>query len=84
VECGSFASLPVGFVGEGVHTAGVDPAVVEVEEGADGDGEVYGFIVPPRGVEGLHVSGGDARRIVIDLGDEPKEGFVSVVERGRF
>jgi hypothetical protein len=84
VDGGPFASLAVGRIGEGMHAGGVDPAVIEVEEGADGDGEIDGFIVPPRGVEGLHVFGGDARRILIDLGDEAEEGFVLVVERGRF
>src|SRR6267378_72751 len=48
----------VRFLRHGVDARRVDPAVVKVEQRADGDGVVDGFIRPTRGVERLHVLGG--------------------------
>ena len=39
VNGGSFTAFAVGFFGHGMDSGGVDPAVIEVEQGADGYGE---------------------------------------------
>jgi hypothetical protein len=71
----------MGLVAEGGDSSGVDPAVVEVEEGADGDGVVDRFVRPARGVQGLHVVGGDLGRFAIDAVNEAKERLFVLGER---
>lgn len=82
VEGRTLSSHAVGLVGESVHSAGVDPAVVEVEQRAHRDGEIDGIVVPSGGVERLHIFGIDTRRIVIDFVDETEQGFVFFIELG--
>ena len=74
----------MGFFRERVHSAGVDPAVVEIEQGTRCDGEVDGFIVPANGVERLYVFRRDSRRIVVDFVHETKQGFVFFIEARGF
>jgi hypothetical protein len=78
--CTPFASSAVRFLGKWVDPGGIDPAVVEVEEGADGDGVPDLFVVPTLLVERDHVGGTNVGRIVIDLVDEAEHGFLAVVE----
>lgn len=47
------------FIRERMHAAGINPAIVEVEQRADRDGIVNSFVVPSHGIERLHVFGGD-------------------------
>lgn len=77
---GALAAGAVGFVGEGLDAGRIDPAVVEVEQGADGDGVVDLLVGPAGGVEGDHVVGGDGRGVRVDLVDEAEEGFFGVGE----
>ena len=72
------AAGAMGFVGEGMDAGGIDPAVIEIEEGADGDGVVDLFVGPADGVEGEHVVGGDGRGGGVDLVEEAEEGFLGV------
>jgi len=81
VEGASFSALAMGLIGERVNSACVDPAVVEVEQGADGDGEVDPFVGPAGGVEELHIFRRDAGRVAVDLVDEAEQRFVFVVKR---
>jgi len=81
---GTFSADTVCLVGERVDPAGIDPAIVEVEQGANGDGEINGVILPAHGVERLDVSRLDAGRVVVHFGDEAEEGFVLCVEFGVF
>ena len=78
------AAGAMGFVGEGVDAGGIDPAVIEVEEGADGDGVVDLFVGPAGGVEGSDVGGGDGGGGGIDLVEEAEEGFLGFGEGGGF
>ena len=48
---GAFPALPMRFVGQRVHAAGVDPSIVEIEKRTDGYGEIDGFVVPARGAQ---------------------------------
>jgi hypothetical protein len=72
---GSFAAFAVGFVGQGVDAGCVDPAVVEIEQRADGDGVVDGIVGPADRVERLHVSGADVGGIAVHLRHETEQGF---------
>jgi hypothetical protein len=74
-------SHSVRFVGERVHAACVNPAIVEVEQRTDGDGEVDCFVVPSNLVKRLHIFRRNLRRIVIHLIDKPEQRFVFFVER---
>ena len=67
-----------------VYSRGIDPAIVEIEERADGDGEVDGFVGPADLTERGHIVGCDARGIVVDLVDEAEQGLVLLVERRGF
>ncbi len=84
VDGGSFAAFAVGFLGHGVDAGGVDPTVIEIEEGADGDGVVYGVVGPTYFVKGLHVVGAHGGGIVVDLPDEAQQGFLFLGESGGF
>jgi len=72
------------FLGKRVHAAGIDPAVVEIEERADRNSEVDRLVGPSQVAERNHVGGGNARRIVIHLVDEAEERLVLFVERRSF
>jgi hypothetical protein len=74
----------MGLFGEWVHTGGIDPTVIEIEKGADSEGEVNGVVVPALVMERDHIGGADTGRIAIDFGDEAEKGFVAAVERRGF
>ena len=84
MERGALAADAVGFIGESVHAAGVDPAIVEIEHGADGDGEIDSVVLPTHCVERQHIFGRDARRVAIHFIDEAEEGFMLLVKPGGF
>ncbi len=84
MEGGALAAGAVGFVREGVDAGGVDPAVIEVEEGTDGDGVVDLLVGPAGGVEGYHVGGGDGMGGGVDLVEEAEEGFLGGGKGGGF
>lgn len=64
-----------------MHTCGIDPAVVEIEQGADGDGVVDLLVRPSGLIKRLHVFGGDVWRIVIHFVDEAQESLLGVCKR---
>src|SRR5437764_10348039 len=55
MNCGSLCSLAMGFIAHGMNAAGVNPAVVKIEEGADGDRVVDGLIGVPGGMQQLNI-----------------------------
>ena len=61
VDCRPLAALPVGLLRQGVDAGGIDPAVIEVEERADRDGEVDRFVGPSARANGHEVGRRDAR-----------------------
>jgi len=81
---GPLSAHAVGFIGKRVHAAGVDPAIVEVEHGANRYRQVDGVVLPANGVQRLHIFGGDAGRIMVHLVDETEQGFVFFVQLGGF
>jgi hypothetical protein len=81
---GSLSANPMSFVRERMDAAGIDPAIVKIEQSAHSDGEVYGLVVPTQGAQGNHVVRGNSRGIVIHLVDKAKQCFVLLIERGGF
>lgn len=67
-----------------MDAGGINPAVVEVEEGADGDGVVDLLVGPAGLVQGGHVFGGDVGGIVIHFVEEAKEDFLGGRQGGGF
>jgi hypothetical protein len=68
----SLSSLIVGFFRERMNAARVDPAIVKIEQRADGDGEIDRLVIPSQCAERLHIFGGDSRRIMVYFIDKSK------------
>ena len=62
---------------------GVDPAVIEIEQRADGDRVIDRLVVPASRPQGLHVFRAYPRRIGVDLLHEAEQRLVAIVERAR-
>jgi hypothetical protein len=73
---GSLGSCFVRFIAHGVDAACIDPAIVEIEQGADGDRIVDCFVGESGGVECFDIGGLDGNGITIHFSDEPKESFL--------
>src|SRR4051812_44767851 len=69
----AFAAVAVSFGRHGVDAAAVDPAIVEIEKGAYGNGVVDGFVVPAGTVEDLYIGIDDVPGLGIHLLDEAEE-----------
>ena len=67
-----------------MDAGGIDPAVVKIEQGADGDGVIDGLVVPAGGVKRLHVAGRNLRRVAVHLVDEAQKHFFFFTEAGDF
>lgn len=80
----SLGELQVSRITHGVDSSGVDPAIIEVKERANRDGEVNGLVSPPHFAQGRHVFRGDARRVVIHFADKAQEGLVFFRKRRGF
>lgn len=76
----SLSTRAVGFFGQRVNAAGIDPAIVEVEKRANGDGEVNCFVIPPGGAQRCHILGRDLLRFLVHLMDESEQGFVLFIQ----
>ena len=72
------------FLTHGMDSAGIDPAIVEIEESADGDGIVNGLVAVADGMQGIDIRGLDGDRFTIDLADEAEESFLRVRQTGCF
>ena len=69
---GSLATLPVRFIRKRVHSASVDPAIVEIEQRTYRDGKIDRIVFPSGLVEQLHIISRNLRRIVIHFIDKTK------------
>jgi hypothetical protein len=81
VDGGALRGSTVRFVGHLVHARRVNPAIVEIEQRADRDGEVERVIRPAGGAGDVEIAFGDRRRLVIHLVDESEQRLVLFVER---
>ena len=75
-------TLAMCLLGHRMHAGCIDPPVVEIEERADGDRKIDGFVRPTRCAQRVELGRLDARRVVVHLVDESEERLVPVVERG--
>ena len=71
-------ALTVRLIGKRVYSTRIDPAIVEVEQCAHGDGIVNSFVIPAHRVQGLHVLGGNLGRVVIHFVDKAKERLLGL------
>jgi len=67
-----------------MNPAGIDPSVIEIEQGANCDGEVNGFVVPSGFIQGRHVFRRDSVGVMVYLVDKAKQPLVFLVKGGRF
>ncbi len=68
----------MGFLGHFAHSGGIDPAVVKIEQAADVDGIVDGFIGPAGVVHPGNVRGPDGDRVAVYFLDKPEQGLFRV------
>ena len=78
----SLGPLSVGLVGQCVNPGRINPPVIEVEQGAHGDGEIERFVRPTGCTRSVDIGSGDRRRRMVHLVDETKQRLVSIVETG--
>jgi len=67
-----------------MDAAGVDPLVIEIEQSADGDRIVDGFVRESRFVEDRDVRRLNGNGIVVHLSHKPKQNFLRLGERRGF
>lgn len=72
----SFRSLPMGFVAHRMYSAGVNPPIIEIKQGAHSERVIDCFICIPHLVKCLNIRRCNRRRIEIYLSDEAKESFL--------
>ena len=60
-----------------LHAGGVDPAVEEVEQAADHNGIVNGFVGPAGQVQTLDIGDLDGRAVAVDFLDVGQQRFFS-------
>ncbi len=72
------------FFAERVHTGGVDPAVIEIEERTNRNGVIDGRIRPAGFVQRGDIRRSDVYRIAIHLIDEAQQDFLARRQRRRF
>jgi hypothetical protein len=74
----------MGRVAHRVNTAGVDPAVIEIEQGTNGNGVVNRLVAEAGVMENRDVGGLDGRGLFIDLSHKTEERFLGIRERAGF
>lgn len=73
-------SRPVRIVAHGMYPAGINPAVIEIEEGAHGYGVIDGFVGKALLVKSCDICWADVDRVEIYLADESKERLIGSAE----
>jgi hypothetical protein len=84
MNCGSFGTCVMGGVAHCVDATGIDPAIVEIEQGADRNGIVDGLVREAGLVENRHILRLNIDGIFIYFSNKPEEGFVGFGERAGF
>lgn len=80
----SFRARAVGSVAHRMDTTGVDPTVIEVEQGTDGNGVVDGFIGETGFVKNNDIFGLNIDRIFIYLFHKTEQSLVGIGEGAGF
>ena len=76
----SFCSRAMRLVTHRMHAAGVNPTIIEVEQGTHGDGVVDGFIGEAYCVKGRDIRRADGHGVFIHLADEAEKGLVRIAK----
>lgn len=63
----AFPSRSMRFIRHRMHASGIDPSVVEIEEGADGDAKEEFLVGPVGGSRRGEIIGADTRRVTVHL-----------------
>ena len=84
MDCRSFCSCSVRFIAHGMNAACVDPPVVEIEQRADGDRIIDGFVRESRLVEDCDVRWLNRNGIVVHLSHKPEQSFLRLGEQRGF
>ena len=63
-----------------VNACRIDPTIVEIEQSADRNREVDGFVVPAYGVQRFHICRRDPRRITIHLVHKTEQRFFFLLQ----
>lgn len=74
----------MGFIAHRMDATRVDPPVVEIEQRADGNRIVDGFVGESYLVKSRDVRGLNGNRIVVHLSNEAKQNFVRLGEQRCF
>ena len=72
------------FVTHSVYAAGIDPAIVKVEQRANGDRVIDRFIGVTRRMQCLDVITLNIVRVMVHLANEPHQSLFCFGQRGRF
>jgi hypothetical protein len=70
----------VGFCGHVLYAGRVNPAIVEVEETAHGDGVVDGLLGPSGALDFVNIGPANLVRCAIDLIQEGEERFLRIIQ----
>ena len=76
----AFPAYAVRFIRKRMYAAGIDPPIIEIEQGADRDRQIDGIVIPTGGVKWLHIFRRNSRRVVIHLMHETKQSFMLFVQ----
>lgn len=74
----SFSARPMRLIAHRVHAACVDPAVVKVEQRADGDRIVNGFVRITGRVQSIDVRRLNRDRVLVHLADKAKQRLLRI------
>ena len=80
---GALGPLLVGIVGDRRNAGSINPPVVEVEQRANGYGEIEFFVCPAGRARNVEIGGSDRWRCMVHLVDETKQRLMPFVETGR-
>ncbi len=72
----SLATLPVRLIGKGMYARGIYPAIIEIEQGTNGDGVINRLVSPSGFAKRIHILSRYSRRVAIHLANETKQSFV--------
>jgi len=71
------------FVTHGMYAAGINPPIVEIEESANRECVVDGFIAITNRVQRSHIRGSDCYRLKVHLAYKTEESLLGIREPRR-
>jgi len=80
----AFGAHRMRFIAHGLNAAGIDPAIVKVEQGADGDGVVNDFVSVAGRMQEVDIGRADVHRFAIHFSHKPHERFFGLGEQRCF